>query len=59
MPKPPLPTNKYKGVMFQMRFSLEEIEILKQRAAVTGSKSLSEYIRRCINFAYQNNHNMF
>jgi hypothetical protein len=59
MPKPPLPKKLYKGVKLQMRFTAEEIEVLKERAVSTGSRSLSEYVRRCINFAYRNNHNMF
>jgi hypothetical protein len=59
MPKPALPKQLYKGVKLQMRFTAEELEVLKQRAIETGSKSLSEYVRRCINFAYRSNHNMF
>lgn len=59
MPKPALPKKLFKGAKLQMRFTSEEIEVLKQRAVATGSRTLSEYVRRCINFAYRNNHNMF
>jgi len=59
MPKPAIPPQQDKGVKLQIRFTAEELEVLKKRAIETGSKTLSEYVRRCINFAYRSNHNMF
>ena len=48
MPKPPLPDEKRKDYLFNMRFNEAEKKILFAKAKKRNCRTISEYIRKLI-----------